>query len=268
MAEESRLVPSDVEGTQDKTRQDKAISDVAVRIPVPRSRARSGSPSPGRAFGSPQQPVRLSYGGSMAAPEGSYVRTPPRSERLLPPPSRRLTRQPTVATLDPWASGRCPPPSLKVRKVLPPSAAAVGPRDSALDAHAAKASMSDPGGGSGVLVCDHRAANPPGSPRRADDALPVLLGRRADPKSRVIAVEKFAELLGTALEPLRAAQLAGSPLWPGKRRLCKFPEVPCDCLSGTSGSGSGTPEITGFLMDSDISSSSGDGSSECSSERG
>ena len=205
----------------------------------------------------------------MAAPEGSYVRTPPRSERLLPPPSRRLTRQPTVATLDPWASGRCPPPSLKVRKVLPPSAAAVGPRDSALDALASTiASMSDPRGGSGVLVCDHRAANPPGSPRRADDALPVLLGRRADPKSRVIGVEKFAELLGRALEPLRASQLAGSPLWPGKRRLCKFPEVPCDCLSGTSGSGSGTPEITGFLMDSDISSSSGDGSSECSSERG
>ena len=162
MAEESRLVPSDVEGTQDKTRQDKAISDVAVRIPVPRSRARSDSPSPGRAFGSPRQPVRLSYGGSMAAPEGSHVRTPPRSERLLPPPSRRLTRHPTGATFDPWTLGRCPPPSLKVRKVLPPSAAAVGPRDSALEAHAAKASMSDPGGDRACLCVITELPTPPG----------------------------------------------------------------------------------------------------------
>ena len=112
-----------------------------------------------------------------------------------------------------------------------------------------------------MLRCNRLAANIPGSPGRAADALPVLLGRGTRPQPKVIAAEKFAEQLERALEPLRAAQLAGSPLWPGKRR-------PCDCLSRTTGSGSGTPEITGFLMDSDASSSSGNGSSECSSERG
>ena len=284
------------------TAQDSGIPVVAVRVPspprgaVPREGGAVGSPSPRRAFGSPQQPVRLSCEGSMAAPEGSRGRpgrsrsdsssSGPGSGGRAPPPTRRLTRHPTDAggsfVGGSLAWGSCPPPSLKARKVVIASSAADCPRsgrdssDSAPDAH--PASMSEPGEGGGVLLGaggegerawrHHRAATPPGSPGMAADADGTGPNRRRD-GSKVLAVEEFAELLERALQPLRAAQLAGSALWPGKRRLDDFPEVPCDCVSGASGSKSRTPEVTGFVMDSDCSSKSksGDESSECSSER-
>ena len=209
----------------------------------------------------------------MAAPEGSPVQgsllgrpersrsesssSGPGSGGRAPPPTRQLTRHPTDAlgssvggSLD---LGTCPPPSLKARKVMTPPSAAVGPpfgrvsSDSPPDAH--PASMPEP--------------KLHGSPGRAANADGVGRPR----SSNVIPDEKFASQLERALQPLRTAQLSGVELWPGVRRFDDFPQVPCDCPSGASGSKSGTPEVTGYVRDPVSSSKSGDESSECSSER-